>query len=370
MYLKHLSIVNYKNIRQAELDLSKKINCFIGRNGEGKTNLLDAVYFLSFCKSHTNPTDTQSIHFDAEFMLLNGTYENEEQEMEISCGLKRGHKKTLKKNKKEYERLADHIGEIPLVIVSPSDSQLITGGSEERRKFMDGVISQYDHKYLLSLLAYNRALQQRNSLLRQEVTDNSQYEIWEMQMDLQSQYIYQKREEFVARFTPLFDRYHQEIAQNKEQVSFAYLSHLQEGEGLEKMLQESRSKDQIVGWTTKGIHRDDLEMRLNERPLKKTGSQGQSKTYLIALKLAQYEFLSQQDGKRPLLLFDDLFDKLDSERVEQIIRLMKEDHEFEQIFISDTDREHIRGLLKKVGGEYNLFSVENGEIDLIEANKP
>lgn len=363
MYLKYLTIINYKNIEQADLELCPKINCFIGNNGEGKTNLLDSVYFLSFCKSHTNAFDSQNIRHEAEFAMVTGNYfKSEDNTLEISLGMKRKGRKVLKKNKKEYDRQADHIGEIPLVLVSPSDQQLIIGGSDERRKFMDGVISQYDHLYLNHLLAYGRALKQRNSLLKQECTDESLFDVLETQMDLTAQYLYDKRRDFVERFTPIFQQFYSFISEDKEAVSFGYTSHLQGGASLTDLLRSHRATDRLIGYTTKGCHRDDLEMRLGEFPLKGTASQGQSKTYLIALKLAQFDFLSHLNGTLPILLFDDIFDKLDAERVEQIIKLMKEDR-FGQIFISDTDRENIGRILKETGSEYKIFHVQGGEIE-------
>lgn len=362
MYLKHLTVINYKNIEQADLELSPKINCFIGNNGEGKTNLLDSVYFLSFCKSHTNAFDNQNIRHEAEFAMLNGTYyKSEDNEVEISLGMKRKGRKVLKKNKKEYERQADHIGEIPLVLVSPADQQLIIGGSDERRKFMDGVISQYDHLYLSHLLAYGRALKQRNSLLKQESTDESLFDVLEVQMDISSQYLFEKRKEFVERFTPIFQHFYSFISEDKEQVGFGFTSHLQNGI-LVDLLRSHRTTDRLIGYTTKGSHRDDLEMHLGEFPLKGCASQGQAKTYLIALKLAQFDFLRQLNGTLPILLFDDIFDKLDAERVEQIIKLMKEDR-FGQIFISDTDRENIGRILKETASEHKIFYVKGGNIE-------
>ncbi|MCQ2207287.1 MAG: DNA replication/repair protein RecF [Paludibacteraceae bacterium] len=362
MFLKHLTVLNYKNIGEADLELSPKINCFIGNNGEGKTNLLDSVYFLSFCKSHNNAFDSLNIRHDQEYAMLTGTYQKSEDNlMEITVGMKRKGRKVLKKNKKEYDRQADHIGEIPLVLVSPADQVLIIGGSEERRKFMDGVIAQYDHPYLNHLLAYGRALKQRNSLLKQECTDDSLFDVLEQQMDISSQYLFDRRKDFVERFTPIFQQFYSFISEDKEQVSFGYTSHLQGSTPLADLLRSHRATDRLIGYTTKGCHRDDLEMRLGDYPLRGTASQGQAKTYLIALKLAQFDFLSHLNGTLPILLFDDIFDKLDAERVEQLVELMKQDR-FGQTFISDTDREHIARILEQTGSEYKIWHVERGEI--------
>lgn len=342
------------------MELSPKINCFIGNNGEGKTNLLDSVYFLSFCKSHNNAFDSLNIRHDQEYAMLTGTYQKSEDNlMEITVGMKRKGRKVLKKNKKEYDRQADHIGEIPLVLVSPADQVLIIGGSEERRKFMDGVIAQYDHPYLNHLLAYGRALKQRNSLLKQECTDDSLFDVLEQQMDISSQYLFDRRKDFVERFTPIFQQFYSFISEDKEQVSFGYTSHLQGSTPLADLLRSHRATDRLIGYTTKGCHRDDLEMRLGDYPLRGTASQGQAKTYLIALKLAQFDFLSHLNGTLPILLFDDIFDKLDAERVQRIVTLINKEP-FGQIFITDTDRQHLTQILGDVEG--HIFHVEKGTI--------
>lgn len=367
MYLHRISILNYKNIKEADLSLSPKINCFIGNNGVGKTNLLDAVYYLSFCKSHSGTMDAQNVRHDADFFVLHGFYKDDEgAETDVYCGFKRRQKKQFRKNKKNYERISEHIGVIPLVIISPSDSKLIQEGSEERRKFIDGVISQYDKRYLNALLAYNRALQQRNVLLKTEGSDPLLFDIWEEQMAENGSYIYMKRVEFIDRFSPLFQYFYSFISLERESVGFAYSSHLHDGADLRELLHGSRGRDALVGYTTKGIHRDDLEMLLHGHPIKRVGSQGQNKTFLIALKLAQFDFLRNINLKMPLLLFDDIFDKLDALRVQQIVKLVKEDNRFGQIFISDTNREHTAAILKDCGGDFVIYAVDGGEFSCIE----
>jgi DNA replication and repair protein RecF len=361
MYLQRISIINYKNIGEADLQLSPKINCFIGNNGVGKTNLLDAVYYLSFCKSHSNSIDSQNIRHDEDFFVIHGFYAGEMIHTDIYCGLKRRQKKQFKKNKKEYEKLSDHIGLLPLVMVSPADAELIFGGSEERRKFMDGFISQYDKQYLNSLLAYNKALLQRNHMLKNDLCDNTLLDIWEEQLYEYGEYIYRERCCFIEKFLPLFQEFYQYISQEKEKVGLAYQSQLHGKCTLRELLLQSRERDKIIGYTTKGIHKDDLDMMLEGFPIKRVGSQGQNKTYLIALKLAQFIFLKELNNIRPILLFDDIFDKLDAQRVEQIISLLQDDR-FGQIFISDTNREHISEILEKSACEYSMFFVENGNI--------
>lgn len=365
MILKRISILNYKNIREAELKFADKLNCFIGHNGVGKTNLLDAVYYLSFCKSSTNPIDSQIICHGEEFFVIQGFYEQDDMTPEeIYCGMKRGRKKQFKRNKKEYPRLADHIGFIPLVIVSPADSELIAGGSEERRRFMDVVISQYDRTYLDALVRYNKALQQRNALLKaEEEPDPELLSVWEEMMADTGEYIFTRREAFICEFIPTFQRFYSFISQNNESVSLSYISHAQRGPLLET-IRQSRAKDRIVGYSLHGVHKDELEMKLGEFPIKREGSQGQNKTYLIALKLAQFDFLRRTGSQTtPLLLLDDIFDKLDAARVEQIVKLVSGDN-FGQIFITDTNRDHLDSILHTIDQPYSLFEVENGEVHL------
>ena len=363
MQLNKLSIINYKNIEAATLDLSAKLNCFIGHNGEGKTNLLDAVYYLSFCRSAFNPKDSEVMRHDADYFVLEGDYTTDGGDKEqVYCGMKRGAKKHFKRNKKEYKRLSMHIGQVPLIFVSPADATLIDGGSEERRRLMDVVISQYDTPYIEDLNRYNKALQQRNKLLKQEEEpDSTLMELLEMQMAEYGEAIYKKRAAFVEELTPVFQRIYQTICENREQVSLEYVSHCQRGSLLD-VIRRDRAKDRIMGYSLHGIHKDDLVMKLGDYPIRREGSQGQNKTYVLALKLAQFDFLRRTSGNNtPLLLLDDIFDKLDSSRVEQIVRLVSGD-DFGQIFITDTNRDHLDKILQGSSFSYKIFSVEGGEI--------
>ena len=333
MILERLSIINYKNIQEATLQLSPNINCFIGHNGAGKTNVLDAVYFLSFCHSAQTTQDSLVIRHDQDFFMLEGEYEA----FTIHCGMKRGTKKVFRRDKKAYQRLSEHIGLIPIVLVSPADIQLIEGSSEERRRLMDVVISQLDRSYIDSLNRYNKALQQRNAMLKMEdrEPDPDILSLWEEQMAREGEVIYQKRQDFVEQLIPLFQEYYETISGGHEQVSLKYTSHCQRGPLLE-VIQRDRFKDRAVGYSLHGIHRDDLEIMLDGHPMRREGSQGQQKTFVIALKLAQFEFLKRTNAQTtPLLLLDDIFDKLDAQRVEQIIQLVASD-QFGQIFITDT----------------------------------
>jgi DNA replication and repair protein RecF len=374
MILKKLSILNYKNIAEAILELSPKMNCFIGRNGMGKTNVLDAVYYLSFCRSANNPIDSQVIRHDEPFCMIEGEYVDEvineqgekgnEDTLIISCGMKRGMKKHFKRNKKEYKRLSEHIGLIPLVVVSPSDTLLIEGTSEERRKLMDIVISQYDRSYIDALARYNNAHQQRNTLLKMEdqEPDPLLMQLWEEQMAEAGETLYEKRAAFVNELEPVFQSYYEQISEGSEQVGLRYVSHCQRGPLLE-VIQRDRLKDRAVGYSLHGVHRDDLEFTLGGHPMRREGSQGQNKTYVIALKLAQFDFLKRTASQTtPLLLLDDIFDKLDAGRVEQIVRLVSSDS-FGQIFITDTNRDHLDQILSNSHLDYKIFHVEEGKIN-------
>lgn len=363
MILKKISIIDYKNIEQVELILSPKMNCFLGNNGMGKTNLLDAIYYLSFSKSHNNVIDSQNIRHGSDMAIIQGIYDvGNSVEDEIFCGLRRRQKKQFKKNKKEYDKLSDHIGYLPLVMVSPADTDLISGISEERRKFMDVFLSQFDKEYLSSLIRYNKSLQQRNALLKADIgrADDTLFELWEEQLAVEGQHIYDKRKLFVERFIPTFQDYYTTICNSNEIVSLGYNSQLTDNDLLH-LLRSRRDKDKILGYTTVGIHRDDLNMELNNYPIKKIGSQGQNKTYVVAMKLAQFDFLKKVGQQTPILLLDDIFDKLDSDRVEQIIHLVSKDS-FGQIFITDTNRDHLDEILMSTHQDYHIYQVEQGNI--------
>lgn len=362
MILKRLTILNYRNIATAELELSPKINCFVGHNGEGKTNVLDAIYFLSLTKSMANSIDSMNIRHGEEMMMVQGIYDLNGVEEEISIGMKLHQKKHVKRNKKEYKRLTEHIGLLPIIIASPNDSALISGGSEERRRLMDIVISQYDSEYMNALTAYNKALQQRNAMLKAEEEPNEEVmSIYEEIMAENGEHIYQKRQVFIEEFIPVFQHFYSLISGGNETVSLRYTSHGQRGNLLD-LIQRDRPKDRIVGYSLHGIHKDELEMTLGGFPIKREGSQGQNKTYMISLKLAQFDFLKRTGSKTtPLLLLDDIFDKLDAQRVEQIVNLVSSDS-FGQIFITDTNREHLDKILERSQEDYRIFRVENGNI--------
>jgi len=360
MILKKLSILNYKNIEQAEVGFSSKINCFFGNNGMGKTNLLDAIYYLSFTKSHINTPDSQIVKNGQDMCVIQGGYDYAGREEDIFCAIRNGQRKQFKRNKKEYDKLSDHIGLLPLVMISPADVELIRGGSDERRRFLDMIISQQDKQYLHALIQYNKALLQRNVLLKNQSRDNSLFDVLEMQMAMYGQLVYETRKRLVEDFIPIFNNYYHRICGFSEGVGLRYVSHLDKGE-LQELLTENRERDRILSYTSTGIHKDELEMLLNDSLIRRVGSQGQNKTYLIALKLAQFAFLKEKGSTTPILLLDDLFDKLDANRVEQIIQLVNND-QFGQIFITDTNRKYLDEILSLTGNNYSLFKVDNGEV--------
>ena len=362
MFLKKLSVLNFKNYPEAELEFSSHVNCFTGHNGEGKTNILDAIHYLSFCKSFFNPVDSQNNLHEAPLFLMQGIYDTDGQEEDIYCGLKRGQKKQFKRNKKEYTRLADHIGLFPLVMISPADSELVTEGSESRRKFMDSVIAQFDREYLEKLIHYNRVLSQRNMLLKQigsqHTFDKDALEIWDMQLVELGEIIYTKRKDFVCNFIAIFQKYYELISGGREQVDISYSSHLNTG-AFSEVLAKALQRDLAMEYTTVGIHKDDLEFKIDNHTLKKFASQGQQKSFLIALKLAQFDFIKQIKHITPILLLDDIYDKLDDFRVKQLMQLVSSDH-FGQLFITDTHPTRLAELFGTTQADFKSFRINNG----------
>ncbi len=364
MHLKSLSLLNFKNFIQLEYDFTNKINCFVGNNGVGKTNMLDAIHYLSLCKSFFNSVDSQNIRFNEQFFVIQGNYLLKGSDENIYCGVKRNTRKQFKRNKKEYEKLSDHIGLLPVVMVSPDDNILITGGSEERRKFMNSVISQYDRQYLEDMISYNHALTQRNVLLKDFVRrkhfDRDSLDIWTEQLIGPGERIYAKRHEFIERMLPVFRHFQELVSLGRDKVDLKYESQL-EGEDFRSILDTALEKDRILQYSTCGIHKDELVLSLGNHLMKRSGSQGQQKTYLIALKLAQFEFIKELNGFHPILLLDDIFDKLDQNRVEQIIRLVS-DNRFGQIFITDTSKERLDRILKGNGIEFSIFELKQESV--------
>jgi DNA replication and repair protein RecF len=359
MYLKKLSLTNFKNYEQADLEFSPKINCFVGNNGVGKTNILDAIHYLSLTKSFFNNIDSSNIRHSEEFFIIQGTFSRNDDDDSVFCSFHRQKQKILKRNSKDYQKLSDHVGRYPVVMISPADSALVTEGSEERRKFLNKIISQYDGEYLDSVLKYNKALQQRNKLLK-DFRYSGSYEpdmisVWDMQLVKYGNYIFGERDKLVKELIPVFQEYYSLISGNNEKVKLGYRSHLKEAEFGES-LQNSLSKDRILEYTTVGIHKDDLMFEMNDYPVKLLGSQGQQKSFLVALKLAKFDYIKRKASFSPILLLDDIFDKFDAERVEQIIRLVG-NHRFGQIFITDTHSDRLQHILSSVDAEHKVFRI-------------
>lgn len=363
MHLKHLSLLNFKNLIDEQFDFSQGVNLLLGNNGQGKTNVLDAIHYLSLCKSCFNPLDSQNITHGEGFFVIQGLYEHEGSETEIYCGQKRGQKKAFKKNKKDYEKLADHIGIFPLVIVSPADSDLVNEGSGTRRKFIDSIISQFDKQYLEYLIAYGKVIEQRNSMFknsRGKTINVDLVEVYNQQLAPLGQKIYEKRKKFIADFTPWFNQFFSGICNvQNENVELHYQSKLHE-HTLETLLEMSFDQDRFLEYTTCGIHKDDLELKLNGYPVKKYGSQGQQKSFVLALKLAQHAFIKHKKGFSPILLLDDIFDKLDNNRVHYLLKLVTE-KDFGQVFITDTDLQKTPQLLIANGVEANVMKIVGGK---------
>lgn len=359
LFLKRLSVLNYKNFADAAFEFDAKINCFVGKNGIGKTNILDAVYHLANGKSYFNPLAVQNIKHGEDFFVVDGEFEKNSRTEQILCSLKKGQKKILKRNGKLYEKFSDHVGFIPLVIISPADRDLIIEGSETRRKFIDSVISQLDSSYLQQLIQYHKIVSQRNALLKyfalNHVFEKDTLSIYNEQLETLGQVIFEKRKAFLADFVPIFNAYHQTISDSAETVQLVYQSDLFEKNML-ALLEENLSKDRALQYTSVGIHKDDLSFEIDHFPIKKFGSQGQQKSFLIALKLAQFDFVKKQSGEKPILLFDDIFDKLDEFRVSKIVAMVNND-EFGQLFISDTHPERTENIVKTTHQSYKIFNL-------------
>ena len=372
MYLTKLTLSNFKNYETLDLELSSKINCFVGNNGVGKTNILDGIHYLSFCKSYFNSNDTQNIRHDQSFFAIHGYFDKDESTNDIiSCIQKLSQKKQFKKNKKDYDRLADHIGLYPLVMISPYDRDLINEGSEIRRKYLDSIISQFDKPYLDNVINYNKALYQRNALLKsfaeKNYYDASVLEIWDQKLSMLGKEIFEARVKFIDDFKPLFQQYFEIISDAKETVQVKYKSQLSERD-LEELLAVSINKDRQLRYTSKGIHKDDIEFIIDGYPVKKFGSQGQQKSYIIAIKLAQFEYTRKMKGFKPILLLDDVFDKLDDERVKQLIKLVNE-NSFGQVFITDTNQQRVERIFVENDIDHRIFNIEEGIATVIENGK-
>jgi DNA replication and repair protein RecF len=370
MYLKKLALTNFKNYELNELEFSPKVNCFVGNNGVGKTNILDAIHYLSLTKSFFNNIDSISIRHGEDYFIIQGTFVRDGEEDLIYCAFQKQKQKLLKRNGKEYQKLSDHVGRYPVVMISPADSALITEGSEDRRRFMNKIVSQYSAEYLDSVLSYNKALQQRNKLLKDikssGIFDDDVLSIWNAQLVKYGTYVYDQRQALVNELIPVFQEYYSLISSGKESVKLKYRSHLSEGSFNDTLL-NSLTKDRFLEYTTVGIHKDDLLLEMDDFSVKSLGSQGQQKSYLVALKLAKFDYIKRKAGFSPILLLDDVFDKFDAERVEQIIRLVG-NQRFGQIFITDTHQNRLQDILSSHETDYKLFKIAGNGIEVVNQN--
>ena len=364
MHLKKLILTNFKNYELGELEFSPKINCFVGNNGVGKTNILDAIHYLSLTKSFFNSIDSISVKHGEDYFIVQGTFIREEEEDNIYCAFQKQKQKLLKRNGKEYQKLSDHVGRYPVVMISPADSALVTEGSEDRRKFMNKIVSQYNTGYLDSVLKYSKAVQQRNKLLKDFKTagrfDSDMLSVWDAQLVKYGEYVFSERGILVNELIPVFQEYYEMISNGKEEVRLHYQSQLAEGNFAE-MLLSSINKDRFLEYTTTGIHKDDLLLEMDGFPVKSLGSQGQQKSYLVALKLAKFDYIKRKAGFSPILLLDDIFDKFDAERVEQIIKLVG-NHRFGQIFITDTHQSRLQDILFSHNIDFKLFRISDNKV--------
>jgi len=370
MYLKKLALTNFKNYELNELAFSPKINCFVGNNGVGKTNILDAIHYLSLTKSFFNNIDSISIRHGEDYFIIQGTFVRDGEEDLIYCAFQKQKQKLLKRNGKEYQKLSDHVGRYPVVMISPADSALITEGSEDRRRFMNKIVSQYSAEYLDSVLSYNKALQQRNKLLKDiklsGIFEEDVLSIWDAQLVKYGTYVYSQRQALVNELVPVFQEYYSLISSGKESVKLKYRSHLSDGSFIDALL-NSITKDRFLEYTTVGIHKDDMLLEMNDFSVKSLGSQGQQKSYLVALKLAKFDYIKRKAGFSPILLLDDVFDKFDAERVEQIIRLVG-NQRFGQIFITDTHQNRLQDILSSHKTDYKLFKIAGNGIEVVNQN--
>ncbi|MDD2634380.1 MAG: DNA replication and repair protein RecF [Bacteroidales bacterium] len=363
MFLKNLSLINFKNFDTFDIALCNKINCFIGDNGIGKTNILDSIHYLSFCKSFVNLSDRQNIKNDKDFFLINGDFSRFDNEEKISCAFHKDKKKSFKKNANEYQKLSEHIGFLPVVYTTPYDSSLIHNGSDIRRKFVDTIISQFDKKYLQALISYKHILEQRNQILKNytktRIINSEELEIWDMQLVEFAEKVFKARCNFITETKEIFQKYYKLISNNMEEVSLKYISHLSEGNFAEQ-LSAAINKDKFLGFTSVGIHKDDFDFLLGENPIKRFGSQGQQKTFVISLKFTQFDYIKSKMNLAPILLLDDIFDKLDKKRVKVITELVSNDN-FGQIFITDTSYSRMPNILNELDIKHKIVNLSNNK---------
>ncbi|MBQ0080735.1 MAG: DNA replication and repair protein RecF [Alistipes sp.] len=360
MQLRKLHIRNFKNLEDEVLEIDSGITCFVGENGTCKTNLLDAIYYLSMCRSAVGQTESQCVKTGEDFFGLQAEYLDRNLRMQyLSATYTRQGKKCFKFNDTSYTRLSDHIGVIPVVIISPMDNDLINDAAEQRRHFFDQFISQIDRNYLRALIRYSTALSQRNSLLKGNFTEEI-LSIYDVQLSHEADTIFRVRKDVIERVFPMLAQFYGVISGHKERVSLAYRSALTKAP-LTELLLECRERDRVMQYTTQGVHRDDFLFSINDVQLRKFGSQGQQKSFIIALKLAQSLILSELSGEKPILLLDDIFDKLDETRVRNMMQILSSG-DFGQIFITDCNHNRIKRVMDDINADYKIVDVEFGKI--------
>lgn len=366
MHLENISLNNFKNYESGRVEFSSEVNCFVGRNGSGKTNLLDAIYYLSFTKSAFTPQDNQCLRHEETYFSIKGQFELEEKERIVICGLQTGKKKLVKLDDKPYKRASEHLGKFPVVLIAPNDTDVIRGASEDRRKFFDSIISQTNQPYLQQLIKYNHTVKQRNSLLKQfqerEYFDMTLLKQYDEQLIHLGREIHAVRKAFIEEFQPLVASHYQNLSEKSEVVSLEYESHF--AANIEQLFEDNLAKDRVLKRTSVGIHKDEYPFLMNERPIRKFGSQGQQKSYLIALKLANFDYLKKHLGLKPMLLLDDIFDKLDDFRITKLMDMVASDA-FGQIFVTDARAERTIGIFEEMNHEVKIFEIENGQVSEI-----
>lgn len=371
-HLSHLHLLHFRNHREAELELGPEVNCFVGPNGVGKTNLLDAVHYLALAKSYFDPVDMHNILDGEEYFMVQGAVRTDQGDDNLLCTVRKGQRKVLSRNRKEYDRLTDHVGRYPVVMITPYDAQLVLEGSEVRRRFLDGLIAQFDKAYLEALVRYNRALAQRNTLLKRFAEQGGgalqMLEPWDMQLVQHGSAVHEARRAFLAELVPLLTGHYAGISGQREAVGLEYRSALNETP-LEALLNAAWERDRAATYTTVGVHKDDLVFTINGQPLKRYGSQGQQKTFLIALKLAQFDLTRSRSGIRPILLLDDIFDKIDPQRMRHLLQLLS-GQRFGQVLITDTDAARLHTALDGLALDVRFFHLDHGRSIALETIEP
>lgn len=361
MFLKKLQLFQFKNHQETNLNFDNPVICFVGNNGVGKTNILDAIHYLSITKSYFNYIDGENVKFDSQYFNIKGSFEKNNNLHEIECNYHIGKKKVIKLNNKKYLRFSEHIGAFPIIIISPTDTNLISENSDVRRKYLDSTIAMYNTSYLQVLIKYNKALKQRNFLLKKYaesgIYDNISLELYEKQLINNGNVLFEERKKFMSQFVPVFKKYYDEISNLNEGVSLEYSSQLYNS-SFSELIYNNINKDKLSKKTQCGIHKDDILFKMDNHLIKKTGSQGQQKSFLISLKLAQFDFIKKKVNFKPILLLDDIFDKLDNERIFKIINLVNKDV-FGQVFITDTNEERSKEILNKAEISYKIFNIDN-----------